>query len=137
MDSSRRINIDSDYSVFTAHILPAHIFITIMGELFFFFSFAGSILYLFMERQLRKKSSMKFIYRLPNLETIENFINWAISRSLILISIGIIIGVIIAKTTIKLLEPYRNSLLNNTPIRLILIEISSSIQKYLPRILLK
>jgi ABC-type uncharacterized transport system permease subunit len=58
-----------------------HIVITILGELMLFFSFAGSVLYLVMEWQLRKKSSMKFIYRLPTLESIEKFNRWAVSRS--------------------------------------------------------
>lgn len=89
IDSPRRIAIDLDLS-----LLPAHIFIAVIGELLFFFSFAGSILYLIMEWQLRKKGSMKLIYRLPNLETIENFNKWAVSRALILLSLGIILGII-------------------------------------------
>ncbi len=96
LNSPRKIIFDSNYDVLTKHILPVHIFINVVGELFFFFSFAGSILYLIMEWQLRKKSSMKLIYHLPNLESIENFNKWAISRALILISVGIFIGMVMA-----------------------------------------
>ena len=94
LHSSRKIIIDADYNVLTAHILPVHVFIMIMGELLFFLSFIGSILYLIMEMQLRKKTSMSLIYRLPNIESIENFNRWSITRSLILISLGIFIGMI-------------------------------------------
>lgn len=96
MNSTRRVTIESNRGVFTAHILPAHVFISIIGELFFFFSFVGSLLYLIMEWQLRRKGSMRFIYKLPNLETIENFNRWAISRALILLSLGVFLGMIMA-----------------------------------------
>lgn len=90
IDSERRFALDLEHS-----LLPIHILIATIGELFFFFSFVGSILYLMMEWQLRKKSSMKFIYRLPNLETIDNFNRWAISRSFALLTLGLIIGIVL------------------------------------------
>lgn len=90
IDSQRRFETDLQHS-----LLPVHIFIATIGEILFFFSFVGSVLYLVMEWQLKKKSSMKFIYRLPNLETIENFNRWAISRSVMLLTIGIILGIIL------------------------------------------
>jgi hypothetical protein len=96
MNSQRLFVFNANQSLFTMTILPVHIFINVTGELFFFFSFIGSILFLVMERQLRKKSSMRFIYRLPNLESIGNFNKWAISRSLILLSCGILIGMAMA-----------------------------------------
>ncbi len=77
-----------------ANMLPAHILLSFTGELFYFFSFIGSILYLLMERQLRNRTSLRIIARLPNLETIENFNVWAISRALALISGGLLLGVI-------------------------------------------
>jgi ABC-type uncharacterized transport system permease subunit len=88
IDSERRFALDLEHS-----LVPVHILISTIGELFFFFSFIGSILYLVMEWQLRKKTSMKFIYRLPNLETIDNFNRWAISRSFALLTLGLIIGI--------------------------------------------
>jgi ABC-type uncharacterized transport system permease subunit len=48
-----------------------------------------------MERQLRKKSSMVFIYRLPNLETIEKFNMWATCRSLVFLTAGLVVGVLL------------------------------------------
>ncbi|MDY6970593.1 MAG: cytochrome c biogenesis protein CcsA [Spirochaetota bacterium] len=99
--SLRKINLDSGLTVLSSHILPVHIFITITAELFFFFSFVGSILYLILEWQLKKKTSMRLIYRLPNLETIEKFNQWSISRSFILLSIGIGIGMIMLFISFK------------------------------------
>ena len=96
INSQRRFVFDPNQSLAIRHMLPVHILINVTGELFFFFSFIGSILYLVMERQLRKKSSMKFIYRLPSLESIESFNKWSISRSLAFLSAGIIIGMIMA-----------------------------------------
>lgn len=88
LDSQRRVAVDLELS-----FLPLHIVLTFLGELFFFFSFVGSVLYLVMEAQLRKKASMKFIYRLPSLEAIENFNRWAIARSFFLLSAGLVMGV--------------------------------------------
>ncbi|MCU0821253.1 MAG: cytochrome c biogenesis protein CcsA [Spirochaetes bacterium] len=96
INSGRRFAFDPNQNLAARHMLPVHILINVTSELFFFFSFIGSILYLIMERQLRKKSSMKFIYRLPSLETIESINRWAISRSLALLSAGIITGMIMA-----------------------------------------
>ncbi len=97
--STRSISIATIESVFANHLLPVHIIFTIIGELFFFLSFVGSILYLIMEWQLRKKASMRLIYKLPNLETIEKFNIWAIFRSLILLTIGLIPGLTMTATS--------------------------------------
>jgi len=88
IDSPRKIDTNFDHG-----LLLAHIFITIFGELLFFFSFVGSVFYLFMESQLKKKTSMKYIYRLSNLESLEKFNRWTISRAFILLTLGVIIGV--------------------------------------------
>ncbi len=94
IDSSRRVLSNPGAGNLFADILPIHIIISVTGEIFFFFSFAGSVLYLIMEWQLRKKTSMKVIYQLPNLETINKFNKWSITRSFIFISFGIISGII-------------------------------------------
>jgi ABC-type uncharacterized transport system permease subunit len=102
MGSPRRITVELSHG-----LLPLHIVITIMGEILFFFSFAGSVLYLVMEWQLRKKSSMKFIYRLPTLESIDNFNRWAVSRSFILFSFGLVSGVFL--TYVLFSTPFMNT----------------------------
>lgn len=86
--SPRRIDVDLSNG-----LIPVHIIAAILGELLFFFSFAGSVLYLVMDGQLRKKASMKFLYRLPNIESIEMFNRWAISRSFLLLSLGLVAGI--------------------------------------------
>lgn len=89
IDSQRRIEGSPEHT-----LLPVHILSLTIGELFFFLSFTGSLLYLFLEWQLRKKTSMKFIYRLPSLESIDKFNNWSINRSLFLLTIGLVTGII-------------------------------------------
>lgn len=86
--SPRRVIVDLENN-----LLPVHISVTMVGELFFFFSFAGSVLYAVLELQLRKKSSMKFIYRLPSLESIDKFNLWAITWSLGFLSAGLLVGI--------------------------------------------
>ncbi|MBN2039291.1 MAG: hypothetical protein JW864_04580 [Spirochaetes bacterium] len=101
MNSSRKIILDPESAGIFFYILPVHIIVSIIAEIFFFFSFAGSILYLILDWQLRKKTSMKLIYQLPSLETIKNFNKWSISKSLIFISFGIISGIIMTFITYK------------------------------------
>ena len=91
IDSERRISMEFSHS-----LLPFHIIITILGELLFFLSFSGSVFYLVMEGQLKKKRSLKFVYRLPTLESIENFNRWAVSRGFLLLSAGLVTGVFMA-----------------------------------------
>ncbi len=98
INSTRRVSIDITGSIFANHLLPVHIFFTIVGELFFFLSFVGSVLYLVMEWQLRRKASMRLIYKLPTLETIEKFNMWAIIRSFLLLTIGLYFGLTMAFT---------------------------------------
>ena len=90
INSTRHMQIDLVHG-----LLPVHVVLAIVGELFFFFSFVGGVLSVVMERQLRKKSSMIFIYRLPNLETIEKFNMWATCRSLVFLTAGLGVGVVL------------------------------------------
>ncbi len=92
IESPRKVMLNAENMVVMNHFVTAHIFFTVAGELFFFLSFVGSILYIAMEIQLRKKTSMKLMYKLPNLESVEKFNSWSITRSLYLLSIGIILG---------------------------------------------
>ena len=94
IESTRRVAATQGPDSLIASLLPAHILLSIAGELFFFFSFIGSILFLLMERQLRNKTSLGIISRLPNLETIENFNAWAIARAMALISGGLLLGIV-------------------------------------------
>ncbi len=96
INSPRKVIIELNNRLLENHVLPVHIFFTMLGELFFFLSFVGSILYLLMEWKLRKKTSMMLIYKLPNLETIERFNSWSIARSFTLLTIGVIIGMVMA-----------------------------------------
>lgn len=94
LHSSRKIMIELHNKWLATHLVPVHIILNLTAELFFFMSFIGSIIYLFMEWQLNKKKSIKFIHQLPSLESIDRFNKWTITRALILISAGILIGMI-------------------------------------------
>jgi ABC-type uncharacterized transport system permease subunit len=88
IDSARKFSTEM-----TSSLVPVHIFLSILGELLFFFSFAGSVLYLIMERNLKKKKFMSVSDRLPNLESIEKFNRWVTIRSFILLSLGLALGI--------------------------------------------
>ena len=75
------------------HLLPFHVILAVMGELFFFFSFAGSLLGIFLERSLKRKSSMRLIKAFPSLEAIDVFNAWSVKRAAAFLSGGIIMGV--------------------------------------------
>lgn len=102
LDSARKIAVDDWH-----WLLPLHIVIAVLGEIFFFLSFIGSVLYLVMEWQLKKKASMRFVFRLPTLESIENFNRWAIARAFALLSLGLVSGASVAYTLFA--TPYQGS----------------------------
>ena len=89
-DSTRKFSVVIDHS-----LLPLHILLAILGELFFFLGFAASVLYLVMSWQLRKKTSMKFVYRLPSLETLARFQDWSMVRSFISLTAGLVVGILL------------------------------------------
>lgn len=94
IDSDRKILLNLSHRLFPLRIL--HMILAITGELVFFFSFVGSVLYIIMEWQLKKKASMRFVNQLPTLESIENFNRWAVARSFILLSFGLLLGILMA-----------------------------------------
>ncbi|HSA13447.1 MAG TPA: cytochrome c biogenesis protein CcsA [Spirochaetota bacterium] len=96
IDSTRRFTTET-----TSTLLPLHIFLSILGQLLFFFSFAGSVLYLIMERNLKKKRFMSISDRLPNLESIEKFNRWVTIRSFFLLTLGLAIGIIMQLISFK------------------------------------
>jgi ABC-type uncharacterized transport system permease subunit len=87
VDSARKFATEASYP-----LLPAHILLSVLGQLLFFFSFAGSVLYLVMEWSLKSKKFMGITERLPNLESIEKFNSWVTSRSLLLLTLGVALG---------------------------------------------
>lgn len=90
LDSERRIAMDVEHV-----LLPIHIVLTVIGELLFLLSAAGSVFFLIAGRQLKKRGSMKFLNRLPTLESIDNFNRWTINRSLAFMSAGLVPGILL------------------------------------------
>ncbi|HNR89007.1 MAG TPA: hypothetical protein PKM65_11765 [Spirochaetota bacterium] len=84
---------DRSMTVITAHgLLPLHIVLTVVGELLFFLSAAGSLCSIVASRQLKRRGSMRFLNRLPALESIDGFNRWTALRSLAFISAGLVTG---------------------------------------------
>ncbi len=75
------------------HLLPFHVIFSFMGQLFFFFSFTGSLLGIFLENRLRRRSSLRSIQNFPSLEAIDAFIGWSLKRAAAFLAVGIVSGV--------------------------------------------
>ncbi len=88
MGSARSIQVG-----FANHLLPFHVILAVMGELFFFFSFAGSLLGLYLERRLKQKTSIRLTRNLPSLETIDLFNAWSVERAVFFLTAGLVMGV--------------------------------------------
>lgn len=75
------------------HLLPFHVILAVMGELFFFFSFAGSLLGIYLERRLKRRSPIRLTRGLPSLEAVDFFNAWSLRRSVAFLTAGIVLGV--------------------------------------------
>jgi len=75
------------------HLLPFHVILAVMGQLFFFFSFAGSVLGISLEDRLRRRSSLRSIQHFPSLEAIDAFVGWSLKRAAAFLAAGIVMGV--------------------------------------------
>ncbi len=88
MGSARSIQVG-----FANHLLPFHVILAVVGELFFFFSFAGSLLGLYLERRLKRKTSLRLTGNLPSLETIDHFNTWSVTRAVFFLTAGLVMGI--------------------------------------------
>lgn len=88
-DSSRQMTIDPQHGLMIVHIILA-----LLGEVMFFLAFASSALYVFVSWHLQKKTSMRYINKLPSLTILSRLKNFSLSRSLLFFSAGIMFGII-------------------------------------------
>ncbi len=77
------------------HLLPFHVICAVTGELFFFLAASGSILTLYLEFKLKRKSPLASVMSFPSLESIEMFNIWVSSMAFFLMSVGIVLGIIL------------------------------------------
>lgn len=77
------------------HLLPFHVILAVCGELFFFLAASGSILALYLERKLKRKTALAGVMSFPSLESLESFNLWTSRLSFSLMSAGIVLGIIL------------------------------------------
>ncbi len=72
--------------------LTVHIVLVLLGYAALVFTAAGSLLYLFQERELKSKKPRKLYYRLPPLGTLDDLISKSMAVGFVLITLAIIAG---------------------------------------------
>ena len=70
--------------------LTVHIVLVLLGIAALLFTAAGSILYLFQERELKNKKPRKFYYRLPPLGTLDDLISKSMAVGFVLMTLAVI-----------------------------------------------
>jgi ABC-type uncharacterized transport system permease subunit len=82
----------SDTRVRSAWLL-VHIFLVLLGYAGLALTSVASIFYLVRERQLKMKTTSRFIERLPPLGTLDDLITSSMSFGFVFITLGIIVGI--------------------------------------------
>lgn len=88
---------DMDRAV-TSAWLWVHIALALVGIAAFVLNFAGAIMYLLQERQLKSKRPGTFYYRLPALETLDRLTYRTLALGFPFLTIGLILGALWART---------------------------------------
>ncbi|MFQ5830273.1 MAG: cytochrome c biogenesis protein CcsA [Candidatus Methylomirabilia bacterium] len=74
--------------------ISVHVVLALLGISAFVLNFAGGIMYLLQERQLKSKRPGTFYYRLPSLETLDRMTYRALTLGFPFLTLGLILGVI-------------------------------------------
>ena len=93
---------------FNDHYFLVHILSAFFAYASFTLSFVAAILYLIQSRLIKSKQLGNFYHKLPPLNELEKFIFYAVIWGLVLLGIGILSGILWAKTSVKtfsILEP--------------------------------
>jgi ABC-type uncharacterized transport system permease subunit len=72
--------------------LTVHIVLVLLGIAALLFAAAASLLYIFQERELKRKKPRKFYYRLPPLGTLDDLISRSMATGFVLMTLGVIAG---------------------------------------------
>jgi cytochrome c-type biogenesis protein CcsB len=75
-----------------------HIALALIGIAAFVLNFAGALMYLLQERQLKGKRPGAFYYRLPPLETLDHLTYRTLAFGFPFLTLGLILGAVWAKT---------------------------------------
>jgi ABC-type uncharacterized transport system permease subunit len=75
-----------------------HIALALIGFAAFVFNFAGAVMYLLQERQLKAKRPGTFYYRLPALETLDRLTFRTLALGFPFLTTGLVLGALWART---------------------------------------
>lgn len=78
--------------------LVTHIALALLGVAAFVLNFAGAIMYLLQERQLKSKRPGAFYYRLPALETLDRLSYRTLALGFAILTTGLLMGAVWART---------------------------------------
>ena len=78
--------------------ISVHVVLALLGIAAFVLNFAGGIMYLLQERQLKSKRPRAFYYRLPSLETLDRITFRALTLGFPFLTAGLILGAVWAGT---------------------------------------
>jgi cytochrome c-type biogenesis protein CcsB len=76
-----------------------HIALALIGIAAFVLNFAGALMYVLQERQIRAKRPGRFYYRLPALETLDHLTYRTLALGFPFLTTGIILGAVWARTS--------------------------------------
>jgi cytochrome c-type biogenesis protein CcsB len=76
-----------------------HIALAMIGIAAFVLNFAGALMYLLQERQIRAKRPGRFYYRLPALETLDHLTSRTLALGFPFLTTGLILGALWARTS--------------------------------------
>lgn len=82
----------------TSAWLVTHIALALVGVAAFVLNFAGAVMYLLQERQLRSKRPGRFYYRLPPLETLDRLSYRTLALGFPFLTTGLLMGAVWART---------------------------------------
>ena len=93
-----RFQVDTEISplipALQSNWLGIHTTLAFLGYAFFAVAFAGSVLYLVQERQLKKKHLGPLFHRLPSLDVLDRLLYRSLTVGFILMTFGIITGAV-------------------------------------------
>lgn len=78
--------------------IVVHVIMALLGIAAFVVNFAGGLMYLLQERQLKSKRPGAFYYRLPSLETLDRMTYRALTLGFPFLTVGLLLGALWAGT---------------------------------------
>ena len=74
--------------------VSVHVILALIGIAAFILNFAGALMYLLQERQLKSKRQGTFYYRLPSLETLDRMTSRTLTLGFPFLTLGLILGMV-------------------------------------------